>query len=316
MAFYGAPKKVNTSTQEPIGPSGPPKGKDKFANGAAPYGMSPYVTSKGKPIPWGDASMTQPLYTPDAGMPQNQSYFAADRNGPGSQWETDQKANVARGKQAIMGDPEAAADLASGDWKAMTKRMQQIGQRGQAQKFVDMGGGNSMDMWNNRFNTAWPTPTMANGQRAAGAPTSAGGPGAPPASPMQAPPPGGSNANTIGSALAKIQGGMQGPGGLSNMPGGMGDIQGKLMQSIQGTMQGGPGSQGTGGSSMITGYDPGPSSPPNQMQALPPQPPASTGSNEAAPPPQGMNPAWTAQGKGDMMTKINANRAAHGMPPI
>lgn len=156
-------------------------GQDPFAGGAAPYGMSPWVGGNaGVPLPWsgppGQSVGTRtPQYTPDAGDPRNAGYFYRNpAQAAGGQWDQQQAANVSRGQQQIQNDPQAAAALASGDWKTMTARLHQMGQQAQADRFIQ--GGGTQQGWDSRFGQAWPTPTMANGQRAPGAPVSAGGP--------------------------------------------------------------------------------------------------------------------------------------------
>lgn len=310
---------------EPIdyGPSrgGGVVGKDKFAGGAAPFGMSPYVNSQGKPIPWSDASKTTPLYTPDAGMPQNQGYFVPDRNGPGSKWESDQSANATRGRAAIENDPEAKADLASGDWKAMTKRLQDMGHEKAKQNFIGLGGGNDEQMWNDRFKTAWPTPTMANGSRAPGAPDTAGG---------SAPAPGGGGG---GGGVPPGGGGAPpdwpdptGGGGAidhvaSVAPGGQGAGAGGLQAALLAALQNMPmhNTAGDGGAGGFASLPPPTGALPGAMSALGGALPKPIATMQGTPAPAAAAAPVSqaaAQGKGDMMAMINRNRAAAGLPPM
>lgn len=294
---------------------GPSKGNNKFLDGAAPYGMSPYVTSKGMPIPWSDASKTQPLYTPDAGMPQNQGYFVADRNGPGSKWESDQSTNATRGRAQIENDPEAKADLASGDWKAMTKRLQQMGQDKAKQNFIGLGGGNDEQMWNDRFKTAWPTPTMADGSRAPGAPDTAGGSpaltGGGGGLPDGGAGGGGAYPNPLGGGGAVDSAASVAPAGQ-----GAGGLQAALLAALQNMPM--HNTAGDGGAGGFASLPPPTGALPGALSAIG----GATGgaapvaSIPGTPAPAGASADAVAQGKGDYMAMINRNRAAHGLPPM
>lgn len=213
-------------------------GQDPFAGGAAPYGASPYYGSQRSTTPMPNSGPGgPPIYTPALNDPRNASYFHNDpTQAPGGAWDQQQAANVSRGQQQIQNDPQAAAALASGDWKTMTSRMQQLGQQAQANRFIQ--GGGTQQGWDSRFGQAWPTPTMANGTRAPGAPTSAGGP------PAMNPNVGSQSGSSMiqgyqPSPMQGAVGGMQGAmGGGQMSPGQMSQMQPGLMGAMQGAMGG------------------------------------------------------------------------------
>lgn len=177
-------QRLNTSRQEPNGPSGPPKGTDPFANGGAPYGMSPWY-GNGHPMPWSgppgqSVGQRAPAATPDAGDPRNAGYFVPE-NTP------DQQAAIDTRNQA-HNDSFSARLAGSPGYQQMLQKYQggQLSQGDwvQARTRANLGL-DPTQLYNP--NQGWPTPTMADGTRGPGAPSTSGGPMQAP--PQQGPPP-------------------------------------------------------------------------------------------------------------------------------
>jgi hypothetical protein len=220
------------------------------------------------------------------------------------------------------------------------------------QKFIDQGG--SADAWNNRFKQAWPTPTMANGQRGPGAPATAGGPLSGPAAmppsgnPKGGPPPasvqGGANPSweqnfptgSLGKLKANLFAGGAAPGtsgSLSNLPPTLGSaLQNAMTKSSIGGFANTDAAAG-GGSPRKQQFLAGGGTE-DQWNMNPGKAPG--GLNTAAAGNRfGQNPdgSWGSAGQaaaegmtdvarknadfgGDMMAMINANRARAGLPPL
>lgn len=134
-----SPQKVNTSRQEPNGPSGPPKGQDPFANGQAPYGMSPwYGGNAGVQMPWSgppgqSVGQRAPQYTPNPDDPRNAGYFHQGFDST-PEWKTMHDASTAASNaardQSMANNPAFQTAMqnhdAQGAWNAQRAGAQDL----------------------------------------------------------------------------------------------------------------------------------------------------------------------------------------------